>query len=65
MSIATERVQQPDCTFHSSEREIGTAQDVLSNRSISDGDMKVALHELSHENTLLTDVTMNVFSVRI
>ena len=34
----------------------------ISTRIISEGDMKVALHELSH-HTFLTDITMNAFNV--
>ena len=43
-------IQQPDCT--------------LFRRIISDRDMKITLHELSHPNTFLSDVTMNAFCVR-
>ena len=42
-------IQLPECT--------------LFRRIISDGDMKIAPHELSHRNTFLSDET-NAFCVR-
>ena len=36
---------------------------IFPRRIIPNGGMQIALHELSHENTFLTDITMNAFSV--
>ena len=54
-------LQQPDRTSD----PIISLKDPFSRRLISQGDMKVILHGLSHSNTFLTDVTMNVFSVSV
>ena len=53
--------QQPDRTLS----PIISLKDPFSRRIIAQGEMKVVLHELSHSNTFLTDITMNAFSVSV
>ena len=53
--------EQPDRTLD----PIISLKDPFSRRIISQGEMKVVLHELNHSNTFLTDVTMNAFSVSV
>ena len=53
-------IQQPDKTLTTQQMSLDKP---ISTRIISEGDMKVALHELSHERTFLTDKTMNAFNV--
>ena len=60
LTMMVDVIQQPDKTLTTQKMSLDKP---ISARIISEGDMKVALHELSHERTFLTDRKMNAFDL--